>query len=449
MLRLLLLLCLHNFFISVALAASFTLVPAAGNLPPLPEEKFFPLENADSLNPLVTAIENKRVLMLGESSHGTHEFYRWRDIISRRLISEQHFRLILVEGDFASLYEVNRYIKHWPGAARSGRELLQQLDRWPQWLWANEETLALVEWLRQYNSQRPEQERVGFYGMDLYDHRRSAEALLALLKKHNRRLYRAAQSPLRCMAPYGKDAWAYARAVKAGKANCALAVSDLLKQMEGEDPALTTLDPHARFALQQHARVIHSAEGFYRTALIEGDSTSWNIRADHMQKTLAALLEHYGSDARAIVWAHNSHVGDARFAQMTKSGHRNVAQLAREHWGKAAILLVGFSNYQGKTLAALAWGQPVAEMTQPPPQPGTIEAWLGQAAAGDFFWIFDEADRSNSALSAIRNQRAVGVVYRPANDSAHYEPTTLTQRYDVLLFFRSTQALRPLALPGR
>ncbi len=442
---------LSLLFSSSAWTQSIELITQAGVLPPLPEDRLQPLVSPADFDALVAAASGKRIVMLGESTHGTQEFYVWRDLLSRRLLDEQGFNLILVEGDFASLYEVNRYIRHQPGAARSARQLLEKLDRWPQWMWGNEETVALVEWLRRYNADKPAHARVGFYGMDVYDEWRAYRSLLTALRKQDRRLHRGVARHYDCLKPYVDKSWDYARAVRAGSVNCANAVDQVVALLQDEQPSLAKLTAAERFYLQQNARVVQGAERYFRIALnaSEGERDSWNARVDFMQQTLEHLLTHYGEQSRAIVWAHNSHVGDARFTTMLDSGHRNIGQLAREHWGDEAVLLVGFASYEGRTIAALAWGDFLAAMRLPPARPGSVEAWLAGAKVANFYWVFDESDRSNAWYLEPRGHRAVGVVYSPAHDANQYEPSVLPRRYDALVFFRLSQPLTPVVVPRR
>lgn len=430
-------------------AQQFTLLGAGGSLPPVPTEQLHPLEKPADLDALIQAANDKRVVMLGESTHGTHEFYVWRDLISRRLIEEQGFRWVLVEGDFASLHEVNRYIRHEKGAAKSAQALLRKLDRWPQWMWGNNEMVVFVEWLRAYNQGRPAAEQVSFMGLDLYGEWRSYDAVLASLKRVDRRLYRTANKAYRCIKPFKNHSWNYARAVKAGQVDCRESLAEVMALVHSDHPKLNSLAPDDLFYLRQNARVVHKAERHFRLAMTEGELASWNARVMHMQQSLQAVMDLQGESGRVLVWAHNSHIGDARFTSMRESGHLNIGQLAREHWGNEAVFLVGFSTFEGRTIAALGWGGAIAAMRLPAAARDSAEEWLASANHANFYWAFSDEDRANPLLQAPWGQRAVGVVYSPSHDRQQYEPSLLPERYDALVFFRQTRPLTPLVVPRR
>lgn len=413
-------------------------------------EKAHRLESPASLNALVTAAADKKLVLLGEASHGTHEYYRWRDAISRRLIAEHDFQFIVVEGDFASLYELNRYVKHMPGSAKTARKVLAGLQRWPTWMWANEEVVALAEWLREYNADLPRERRIGFYGLDVYDENRSKKAVLDTLRKHHKALYQQANTAYRCFAPYGDDSWAYARAVGQGKPSCAAAASNLVDSLESRRNELSKFDDESFFYLLQNALVVRNAERFYRKSIVNQDESAWNARVEHMNDTIKRLLNNYGENAKGIVWAHNTHVGDASYTTMLQANHQNIGRLTRKDWGREQVFIVGFTTYTGSVIAGSAWNQPIQEVHIPKAPPDSLEGRLYATGLDAFYRIFDAADREQDDLLAPMGNRAIGVVYDPANDARQFVPSIVPLRYDVKVFFAETRALEALQpLKGR
>ncbi|MDD4606613.1 MAG: erythromycin esterase family protein, partial [Dysgonamonadaceae bacterium] len=227
------------------------------------EQKAVPLDGDASLDRLISAAADKELVLLGEASHGTHEYYLWRDKISRRLISEQNFSFIAVEGDFASLYHLNRYVKNLDGAANSAREILLKLHRWPTWMWANEEVVALAEWLRSHNDNLPQDKKVGFYGMDVYDEWNSKKAALDLLKTTDQTAYEYVKEQYNCFGQHKGDSWSYAHAVRAGKENCATATKNVVEYIRSNRNNFPELSDDAYFYLLQNTIVVHNAEEFY------------------------------------------------------------------------------------------------------------------------------------------------------------------------------------------
>lgn len=427
-------------------AQQFTILIPGGILPPVPSERLNALEKPADLDALIQAAGDKRLVMLGEATHGTHEFYVWRDLISRRLIEEKGFRWVLVEGDFASLYQVNRYIRHQKGAARSAQAALSNMNRWPQWVWNNSEMLVFIEWLREFNRDKSPVEQVGLMGLDLYGEWRSYDALLAALKSIDRGLHRKAIKSYLCLKPYKNKSWEYAQAVKDGKANCEEAVSAVMQLVHSDHPKLDKLSAEELFYLRQNARVVQKAERHFRLALTEGELASWNARTTHMQQSLQILAESQAKARGIIVWAHNSHIGDARYTSMSESGHLNLGQLARDYWGRESVFLVGFSTAEGRTIAAMQWGGAIAAMRLPTPARNSLEEWLTLAEAANFYWLFNDEDRADPLLQSPWNQRSVGVLYSPSQDPQQYEPSFLPERYDALVFFRQTRPLSPLLI---
>ena len=417
----------------------FNLFSSAQNL----EQKAIPLKEDTSLDKLMMATADKKLVLLGEASHGTHEYYLWRDKISRRLIAEQHFNFIAVEGDFASLYHLNRYVKNLDGAETTAKEVLLKLDRWPTWMWANEEVVALAEWLRNHNDQLPQDKKVGFYGMDVYDEWNSKKVVLDLLEATDQAAYEYVKDQYSCFGPHKGDSWSYANAVSAGKENCATATKNVVEYIRNNRNNFSQLSDDTYFYLLQNTIVVNNAEEFYRESVASKGDVSWNSRAHHMHGTVSDLLSLYGEDSKGIVWAHNTHIGDAQYTNMRRTGEKNIGQLSRNKLGNHNVFLIGFISYEGKVMAGSSWGAPMKEMTIPPAIPNSIEYKLNQIDQESFYLIFDEEDRVEKNLKVIGN-RAVGVVYNPKRDNRQFVPTIVPLRYDALFFFKKTTALRVL-----
>jgi len=333
------------------------------------EERAIPLENESSLDKLIDTLGSKRLVMLGEGSHGTHEYYVWRDKISRQLIEKHNFNFIAVEGDFASLYQLNRYVKNIVGAESSAKEVLLKLDRWPTWMWSNEEVEDLAEWLRNYNDSLPQNDKIGFYGMDVYDEWHSKKMVLELLESTDKASFDFVKVQYNCFHPFKGNSWEYARAVKAGRKDCSEATKMVVDYIRNNREALIGLPDDMYFYLLQNALVFHNAEEFYRESVASKSSVSWNSRVFHMHETIVDLLSLYGENSKGIVWAHNTHIGDASYTNMRNVGEKNIGQLSREHLGAENVFLVGFTSYKGKVMAAKSWGSPMEEMKIPRPSP--------------------------------------------------------------------------------
>jgi erythromycin esterase-like protein len=402
------------------------------------------LQSPADLDVVLDRVGDARIVLLGEASHGTHEYYLWRAALTKRLVEEKDFGFVAVEGDWPECYEVNRVVKHRPGAGRSPREALDAFDRWPTWMWANEEVVAFCDWLHELNAQRTERDRVGFYGLDVYSLWDSMRALLDYLRDHEPQHVEQALDAVRCFEPYGEDPQDYAFASRFAPASCEPAVVELLRRLCSERAARGDGDdPEARFSAEQNAAVTAGAERYYR-AMVGGSAESWNVRDVHMQDTLDRLLDFHGS--KAVVWEHNTHVGDARATDMASAGMVNVGQLARERHGRDDVVAVGFGGYRGGVIAATRWGAPMQRMPVPEAREGSLEALLHEQVGHDAAFVFPAGDRPDW-LARRLDHRAIGVVYSPARERwGNYVPTVLGERYDAFLYFDDTRALHPLHL---
>ena len=412
-----------------------------------PRQRLHPLRVAGDLDPLLEHIGNARCVLLGEASHGTSEYYAWRTRITERLIREKDFSFIAVEGDWPDCYEVNRYVKGYRGSGINAHEVLRVFERWPTWMWANEEIAELAKWLRQHNDGLPQEERVGFYGLDVYSLRESMEAVIGYLERVNPEAVPTARRAYKCFEPYGEDPREYARATAFVPTSCEDEVVEMLSEMHRRAPEHRD-DPEARFDAEQNALVAKDAEAYYR-AMVGGGAESWNVRDRHMAETLERLMRFHGPDAKSIVWEHNTHIGDARFTDMARDGMVNVGQLVREKRGDEDVVLVGFGSHRGSVIAGAGWGAPVERMTIPPAQEGSWEDVLHDVGEEDKLLIFADAEKEEGLLEP-RGHRAIGVVYDPAYERyGNYVPTVLPRRYDAFLYIDETQALYPLGTRPR
>jgi erythromycin esterase len=399
-----------------------------------------PLKTLQDLDPLLERIGEARFVLLGEASHGTSEYYQWRARISRRLITEKGFSFVAVEGDWPDCYRVNRYVKGYPDAGKSARDVLHEFKRWPTWMWANWEIVAFAEWMHKYNKNRSN--KAGFYGLDVYSLWDSMESILNYLEKKDPQAAQTARQAYQCFEPYGEDPQSYAWSTRMVPGDCEDEVIDLLLEMQRRAGRYNG-DPEAGFNAEQNALVIKNAERYYR-AMVHSDSGSWNVRDQHMMETLDRLMDFHGPKAKGIVWAHNTHIGDARYTDMARAGMFNIGQLAREEHESEGVVLAGFGSHHGSVIAGKSWGAPIERMRVPEARSGSWEDVLHQASADDELLLFDQNSISDE-FRKPRGHRAIGVVYQPELESyGNYVPTILPKRYDAFLYLDETEALHPL-----
>jgi erythromycin esterase-like protein len=398
---------------------------------------------------LFSRIARARLALLGEASHGTHEFYAERAALTRRLVEEQGFQAIVVEGDWPDAGRVHRYIQGLSDDA-DATAALSGFQRFPTWMWCNTVVRDLVEWLREHNSRLPPSHRVGFYGMDLYSLFASMRAVLDYLDRADPEAAQRARYRYACFDHHGEDSQAYGYAASFGmSASCEDEVVQQLRDMNRQAAAAASVSGPARddaFFAQQNARLVRNAEEYYRT-MFHGRVSSWNLRDSHMVETLQALDRHLGergTPPRMVVWAHNSHLGDASATEMGESGEWNVGQLVRDRWGDEAVL-VGFSTYAGRVTAASAWDGPAERKVV---RPGLEGSWedLFHRSGLERCWLAPKDDAQLSRLlSARRLQRAIGVIYLPQSERvSHYFHARLAEQFDLMIHFDETSALVPL-----
>jgi erythromycin esterase-like protein len=394
------------------------------------------------LDPLLERIGDARYVLLGEASHGTSEYYQWRAEISQRLIRDNGFSFIAVEGDWPDCYRVNSYVKGLHDSGIDAREVLEAFVRWPTWMWANEEVVNLAEWLRRHNKFLPERKKVGFYGLDVYSLWDSLYAILGYLRKSDPSLLPAARRALICFQPYGEDVQQYARATALVPTSCEDEVVDLLRALRAKERQYVD-GREEFFTAEQNALVVKNAEAYYRS-MVRGGPESWNLRDRHMTETLERLMRHHGPSAKAIVWEHNTHIGDARYTDMADEGMVNVGQLVREGHSRDGVFLVGFGSNRGSVIAAKDWEAPMEKMKVPPAREGSWEDVLHRAGSSNKLLLLDAA-RKLDEFNVERGHRAIGVVYHPEYEQyGNYVPTVLPRRYDAFCYLEETRALHPL-----
>jgi erythromycin esterase-like protein len=402
--------------------------------------------HSDAL-PIIEEAAGKQCVMLGEASHGTAEYYNWRIELSKQLIRDEAFSFIAVEGDWPDCFRLNSYVKGYDYQDLSPQELLKgSFARWPTWMWANEEVASFISWLRDFNAEQPDNQKVGIYGLDVYSLWQSLYSVVGYLKEHAPDQVEKAYQAFACFEPYKEDIEEYARAAALVPTSCEDEVVELLQHiLQGQKTPLVG-DSEAKFNAMQNAYALKGAEQYYRN-MVYGGSTTWNIRDHHMMETLQRLFRYYGKQAKGIVWAHNTHIGDARFTDMNEEGMVNLGQLGRQQLGEGNVMLVGFGSYEGKVIAGRAWDEPYQTMTIPQAVDGSWEHLLHETGKGDQFILFKGLHISvPGALYVPINQRAIGVVYHPEFEAGNYVPSVIPQRYDAFCYFETTSALHPLTV---
>lgn len=399
------------------------------------------LETAEDLNHVVAAARESKIVCIGEASHGTHEFYAWRATLSKRLIEEEGFTWIGVEGDWPDCSRINRWVRGFDEQELSAYEVLSRFERWPTWMWANQEVCEFVDWLHDFNMQRAASERVGFYGLDVYSLWDSLRVIIEWLTAHKPDALPAALEAWRCFDPFDEYPQKYAWGTRMIPHDCEDEVIDLLIEL-GRNHIVSGDDSEALFDARQNAEVAAAAEHYYRT-MVRGDQESWNVRDVHMADTIDRISAHLGPLAKGIVWEHNTHVGDARATTMAAEGMVNVGQLMRERHHTEGVTLIGFASYTGGVMAASAWGSVEQRFATPDARPGSHEELLHHALGANAALVFGE-NRMGPWLSAVAGHRAIGVVYAPERERGNYVPTVMGGRYDALLWFERADALTPL-----
>lgn len=406
-----------------------------------------PLTSEDDIAPVLDEVRDAELVLLGEATHGTHEFYHFRARLTEALIRECGFAAVAIEGDWPDAQRVNRYVRH-EGADLDSAGALGGFARFPIWMWRNTAITRFVAWLREHNSGLPLERRVGFHGLDLYSLEASARAVVSYLERTAPELAPAARASYGCFEQFGSvtDDYAWA-AARLGAETCEDAVTRELLRLHDERARLeAAAGPHAFFDAEQNARLAVNAERYYRT-MFQGRVASWNLRDRHMHETLESLRRHlrrHGREPKIVVWAHNSHLGDARATQAARSGELNLGQLVREQHGRAARL-VGFTTHAGTVIAASDWGEPAELKQVRPALAGSVEEVFHRTGVPVFYLPFRPGSPVAEFLDEPRLERAIGVIYRPETErQSHYFEARLARQFDAVVHFDVTRALQPL-----
>jgi erythromycin esterase-like protein len=401
--------------------------------------------NGADYDALIAAAGNARIVFLGEQTHGTHEFYRERARITQRLILERGFRGVALEADWPEIERVNRYI-NGQGSDRSAQESLGGVSDFPLWMWRNTDVRDLVEWLRTHNAGQPAERRVAVYGLDVYSLYPSLDAVVEYLGAVDPAAAARAREQYGCFAQYRPDPQRYG-ASATGSRTCEAQAAAVLAEMTQRATSMPA-DPVAAAALFSALRNAHSvanAEEYFRGLYTRGVST-WNVRDQRMEDALVAISQHLGRNGaeptRIVVWAHNTHSGDARATESGEAGEHNVGQLIRQRLGGES-LLVGFFTHHGTVLAAPEWDAPGRVFDVRPALPGSYSDVFHAAVQGNFLLMLGDATLA-SALGTSRLERAIGVIYVPATErQSHYFMARLAQQFDAAIFFDVTSAVTP------
>ncbi|MFC5511899.1 erythromycin esterase family protein [Massilia jejuensis] len=403
---------------------------------------------------LMNLVGNARFVLLGEATHGTHEFYAERARITQRLIREKGFTAVAVEADWPDAYRVNRHVRG-EGHDGTADEALSGFERFPAWMWRNADVLNFVEWLRAHNAGLRAGPKVGFYGLDLYSLFTSVREVLQYLESVDPPAAEQARRRYACFDHYGEDSQHYGYATGVGMSeSCQQGV--LVQLQELQQRAADYMRPDgasaedAYFYAQQNARLVKNAEEYYRT-MFRGRVSSWNLRDSHMAETLDALARHLsreGEPAKIVVWEHNSHIGDARATNMGQLGEWNVGELARKAY-PGQTCLIGFSTYDGHVTAASEWDGPAERKRVRPGMPGSYEELLHHVGLPRFYLDLRDDGPARRLLLDKRLERAIGVLYLPRTErQSHYFHAQLAQQFDALIHIDRTEALVPLDATG-
>jgi erythromycin esterase-like protein len=401
-----------------------------------------PLRDARDLDTLIESIGNARIVLLGEGSHGTSEYYQWRTLISQKLIREKGFRCIAVEGEWADCFRANEFIKGPLKDSAAVVALMQQFNRWPAWMWANKEAVQLVRWLNAENQNRKGEQKIGFYGLDLYCVWESIAALTQQTDGSDTAICHAVEAAYKCFLPFESAAMNYAAATRHGNKGCGAEAGHVWNLLRSR--YANQKQTEVQFAQEQYALVVEDGERYFRN--IYANAPSWNLRQNHMFTTVQRLLRFYGPDSKIIIWTHNTHAGDARASTMSLRHKLSLGQLLRQAYGDNNVFIVGMGSYMGTVLCGKTWGDTMRKVLLPAARGGSWEDILHTNHAGNCL-VLTNALRSTAGLNGYFATRAVGAIYQPAGDSySVYTNSIMSRRYDAFIYFDTTQALHPLPI---
>ncbi|MCG7335612.1 erythromycin esterase family protein [Sporosarcina sp. ACRSM] len=404
-----------------------------------------PFESDADFAPLLEAIGDAKIVLLGEASHGTSEFYKVRAKLSKLLIEQKGFSAIAVEGDWPSAQHVNKFIKGYNKQDLTVHEVLSAFSRWPTWMWANEEIAEFISWLQVHNLHKATEQKVGFYGIDLYSLWESIDEIIRYLTETNPAGadLELAKKAFSCFEPFNGMPEHYAISTAHFSLVCIDEVSNLLASIRSHAKHYED-EQEAELNLKVNALVTKNAEDYYRT-MLQDNAHSWNIRDEHMVEALHEIRNHHGEETKIIVWEHNTHIGDARATTMQDDGMLNVGQLLRQQHKKEEVFAIGFGTHRGTVIAAEKWGLPFESIDVPPARQHSWEDLLHKAGAYDKLYVFNDTNRD--VFSGWVGHRAIGVVYNPEFEAfGNYVPSQIGKRYDAFIYLDQTKALTPIKL---
>jgi erythromycin esterase-like protein len=397
------------------------------------------LDDIEEFGSMFDRFRDARLVLLGEATHGTAEFYRARAAITRRLIEEYGFSIVAVEADWPDAAFINAYVQHHETPPSNE----EPFARFPQWMWRNAEIAEFVDWLRIHNRDRASDRRAAFRGLDIYSLRASMNAVLEYLNENDPELARLARQRYGCLTPWQEDPAHYGQAVRFGRqSTCEEHVVALLQDLLGRRLQHIRNDGEAFFDAAQNARIVRAAEQYYRM-MYRSSTESWNLRDRHMFDTLQTLV---ADDRKAVVWAHNSHIGNAGATAMGWQGEFNVGELCRKTYGKQAVL-IGFGTDRGTVAAADDWDQPMQIKAVLPARADSYEHAFREAGVSSSLTDWRVAPRAEltTVLSESLLERAIGVIYRPETElQSHYFECVLAEQFDAYVWFEETHAVSPL-----
>jgi erythromycin esterase-like protein len=400
-----------------------------------------PLPSIDdpAFGELFDQFADARVVLIGEASHGTSEFYRTRAAITRRLVEHHGFNIIAVEADWPDAAKIDRYTRHLqePTWVEDG------FKRFPNWMWRNQEVADFAAWLRNHNEALTTEQRVEFRGLDVYSLGSSIREVLDYLDRVDPNAATAARRRYGCLSPWHEEPATYGRKVMLGEPSCEDQVVEQLRALLDQQLEYLQRDGGSFFNAERNARVVLAAEQYYR-AMYRGSTESWNLRDKHMFDTLRALLEHRGDDAKAVVWAHNSHIGNAASTSMGWSGEFNIGELCRTAFARDAVL-IGMATDRGEVAAADDWDEPMQIKQVRPSHPDSWEQLFLRTGIPASLTSWRDDPQLREALARPRLERAIGVIYRPATErQSHYFQAILSEQFDALIWLEQTSAVTPI-----
>jgi erythromycin esterase-like protein len=430
---------------SIATQQDVSRVPEAGVLAAALRPHLEPLptpERAEEFGALFDRFSDANVVLLGEATHGTSEFYRARSAITRRLVEKHGFTVVAVEADWPDAARIDAYVRHHATRPRRGESFV----RFPTWMWRNAEVLEFADWLRRYNEGKSAERQASFHGLDVYSLSESMHAVISYLGRVDSQASERARYRYGCLSPWQEDPAKYGQAVAHGGLDpCEIGVVQQLQEMLTKRLDWIEKDGEAWFDATLNARIVRAAERYYRS-IYQGANESWNLRDRHMFDTLQAIIAHRGFGTKSVVWAHNSHVGNAAATAMGWRGQFNIGELARLAYGDGAVL-VGFGTDTGTVAAASDWGADMEIKTVRPARADSYEHVFRRTGVARSLtdWRGPNRTEVREMLRVPRLERAIGVVYRPESElSSHYFEAVLSEQFDCWVWFEQTSAVTPL-----